>query len=203
MSVSPPSSAARNSPSGLSARRIWTSAPGRSLTNCSASAETTRSSVAGRHATALRRRTRSASTAAALCPTPPMRAATHRPACRYRRRARTCAAPPTAARQARPRRARAGTSRRPALCARCRRAAAARGRRWLRARGHLLAFKHGRARLPPAKTKARRAWRNGAASSRPRSGFALDVALPPLCPSCREPVGDGAGCAPTAGRSSR
>ena len=65
--MSPPSSAARNRPSGLSARRIWMSAPGRSLTNCSASAETTRSSDASRNgsasssaATTARRRARHA-----------------------------------------------------------------------------------------------------------------------------------------------
>src|SRR6516164_369595 len=48
VSVSPPASAASNSPSGLSARRIWMSVPGRSLTNWSASADTTRSSEASR-----------------------------------------------------------------------------------------------------------------------------------------------------------
>src|SRR5947209_3609889 len=48
VSVSPPSSAASNSPSGFSARRIWISAPGRSFANCSASAETTRSSEPSR-----------------------------------------------------------------------------------------------------------------------------------------------------------
>ena len=37
-------SAASSKPSGLSARRIWASAPGKSFTNCNASAETTRSS---------------------------------------------------------------------------------------------------------------------------------------------------------------
>ena len=51
--VSPPSSAARNSPSGFSARRIWISVPGRSLTNCSASADTTRSSEPARTAALL------------------------------------------------------------------------------------------------------------------------------------------------------
>ena len=48
-SVSPPTKAARNRPSGLSARRICTSAPGRSLTNCSASPVTTRSREASRN----------------------------------------------------------------------------------------------------------------------------------------------------------
>ena len=52
VSVSPPSIAASNSPSGLSARRIWISAPGRSLTNCSASADTTRSSAPSRNGSA-------------------------------------------------------------------------------------------------------------------------------------------------------
>src|SRR5215831_10668031 len=52
VSVSPPASAASNSPSGLSARRIWTSVPGRSLTNWSASADTTRSSEASRKGSA-------------------------------------------------------------------------------------------------------------------------------------------------------
>ena len=42
--LSPPIIAASNRPSGLSARRIWISVPGRSLTNCSAKADTTRSS---------------------------------------------------------------------------------------------------------------------------------------------------------------
>ena len=40
----PPISAASSRPSGLSARRTWMSVPGRSLTNCRASADTTRSS---------------------------------------------------------------------------------------------------------------------------------------------------------------
>ena len=31
----------------------------------------------------------------------------------------------------------------------------------------------------------------------------LDVALPPLCPSCREPLGPASACAPPAGRSCR
>src|SRR5215471_7997010 len=52
VSVSPPASAASNSPSGLSARRIWMSVPGRSLTNWSASADTTRSSEASRKGSA-------------------------------------------------------------------------------------------------------------------------------------------------------
>ena len=52
VSVSPPISAARNNPSGLSARRICTSTPGRSLTNCNASAETTRSNAASRNGSA-------------------------------------------------------------------------------------------------------------------------------------------------------
>ena len=44
VSVSPPSKARKEQPSGFSARRICISVPGKSLTNCSASAETTRSS---------------------------------------------------------------------------------------------------------------------------------------------------------------
>ena len=47
VSVSPPIIAASNSPSGFSARRICASTPGRSLTNCSASADTARSSDSG------------------------------------------------------------------------------------------------------------------------------------------------------------
>ena len=43
-SVAPPSMAASSSPSGLKARRTCTSAPGRSLTSCRDSPETTRSS---------------------------------------------------------------------------------------------------------------------------------------------------------------
>ena len=50
--------AARNRPSGFSARRIWARAPGRSLTQCSASAETTRSRLAGREGQASPRRRR-------------------------------------------------------------------------------------------------------------------------------------------------
>ena len=43
INVSPPSIAARNRPSGFKARRICTSAPGRSLTQCSARPDRTRS----------------------------------------------------------------------------------------------------------------------------------------------------------------
>src|SRR5205085_567133 len=45
LSVSPPIIAASNSPSGFNARRICASTPGRSLTNCNASADTTRSNA--------------------------------------------------------------------------------------------------------------------------------------------------------------
>ena len=124
--ASPPISAARNRPSGLSARRIWISAPGRSLTNCSASADTTRSSEPSRTAAPPRRRPRQADIACqatvARRSTPTCRAAALRtpPACRDRRPDRTCrnTAESRSARS-RPRHGRAGTS--PArACARAR-----------------------------------------------------------------------------------
>ena len=61
VNVSPPASAASKSPSGLSARRIWMSVPGRSLTNCRARPDTTRSSEASRNGRA------SSSAATASC----------------------------------------------------------------------------------------------------------------------------------------
>ena len=41
----------------------------------------------------------------------------------------------------------------------------------------------------PRPSFAARGWRGLRGACR----FALDVALPPLCPSCREPLGDGVG----------
>ena len=64
-SVSPPSITASSRPSGFSARRSWVSAPGRSLTQCSASRLVTRSKRRARTAALPRRRHGEAGRAAA------------------------------------------------------------------------------------------------------------------------------------------
>ena len=67
-SVSPPSMAARNRPSGLRARRIWVKTPGRSLTSCSDSADTTRSRLSeAKGSTSSSPTTRLSSAAARFC----------------------------------------------------------------------------------------------------------------------------------------
>ena len=124
VSVAPPTSAATNKPSGLSTRRICTSVPGRSLTNCSDSAETTRSKAAAPNGSASSSATTKPVAAAAFRraqhaplrrhrPTErPLasRAARH-PACRDRARGRSAAHRSPAARRGRRRRYRAESSR--------------------------------------------------------------------------------------------
>ena len=105
--VAPPNTAAMNSPSGFSARRIWISVPGRSLTQCRARLETTRSRLSGANGSAssstwTRRPPRPASMAPEvgldqpahpLPPPrwPPARRRSGRRARRGRRRAESCA----------------------------------------------------------------------------------------------------------------
>ena len=86
--VAPPSSEASSSPSGFKARRICTSAPGRSLTSCSDRPETTRS----REASAKGSASSSATTRQPGCAEPAARPSRRRRRCARRRRCRGCAA---------------------------------------------------------------------------------------------------------------
>ena len=209
LKLSPPISAANSKPSGLSARRIWISVPGRSLTNCSASAETTRSSEAsakGRASSSAAMRGNTCRAArvrvvATIDATLPFADSARRtasfgvPRSMTRSKRRSTAPSRSASRRQHGR----GERSRPRAHAPAFGARAADGDRKCRARHvhpritRLMRSCSIRACSGELKTVLARlapALRNGLRALWHR---ALDVVLPPLCPSCREPLGDGVG----------
>src|SRR6185437_15203086 len=207
-SVSPPARAARNNPSGLRARRICTSAPGRSLTNCSASADTTRSSAPSANgrissSTATRAnvasRRSAAGSAAMIVATLALAAMARRtasvgvPRSTARANVRNTA-DSRSARSAATRSSRNVSA--PSVCARRLRARNSRRSKMVGFVGIWYSRSMDEAATPGKEQAAPRfaQFRGGLRST---FRLALDLALPPLCPSCREPLGNAAGlCAP-------
>ena len=217
-SVPPPSMAPRNSPSGFRMRPIWISVPGRSLTQCSAMALSTRSKRAARRAALPRRRPRRARARLAREAQAEIGAhqALHdgaRPPAPWRLRRRDSRdRAPERSRAARRRAARPGASaisrlrnawspqRRAARSRRRRKAARSNTSRGSVGHGLYVGRKRadGRAACPFGNAIAclNRAMRLGGYGVRRRGRRLLDAVLPPLCLGCNEIVAEpGALCA--------